>query len=203
MKYYRYGKFRPSDYWESWVAIAGLLMFSSVSLILKSSFFFVLFPAIYAVIWLWTIIAPNCERFAMCDESITTFLGKRTRTILLPSELTLVVSYADICPPFAKRTAVGNQTHVLKDKCAISILQKAPLNVVLESLHQNQARKYTTSMIQTVFDDYRYIYSFVCEQSLFEKLITSRECQLIIPESLLEAISVDSSIVNVHIDMGY
>jgi hypothetical protein len=138
----------------------------------------------------------------MCDNSITVLLGKKTRTIILPSELTLVVSYADICPPLAIRTAIGNQTHILKDKYAISILQKMPLDVAMEALHRNQIHNYTTSIVQSVFDGYLYIYSFVCNQSQIDRLIANQNYLLIIPESLQEKISVDQSIVDLHIDLG-
>lgn len=114
-----------------------------------------------------------------------------------------VVSYADICPPLAVRTVVGNQTHILKDKFAVSILKEMPAEVALEILHRNRAQKYTNSNIQTVFDDYRYIYSFVCDQSLFDELIANRECLLIIPESLIGVISFDQNTINVRIDSGH
>ena len=157
----------------------------------------------YAAIWLGIIVVSNCEQFVISGDSITAFLGKKAKTFSLPSELTLVVSYADVCPPFAMRTAVGNQTHILKDKFAISILQKMPVEVALEILHRNRVHKYTTSSIRAVFDDCRYIYSFVCTQYLFDELIANRKCLLIIPESLLGGISFDPSLVNVHIDTGH
>ena len=202
MEYYRYGKFRHGDYCISWVGIAVLLFFSIGSIMLKLSFLFVVFPLVYAVVWLWVILAPHREKFIMCDHSITVLLGKKTRTIILPSELTLVVSYADVCPPLTLRTAIENQTHILKDKYAVSILQKMPLDVAIEALHRNQIHNYTTSIVQRVFDDYRYIYGFVCNQSQIDRLIANQNCLLIIPESLQEKISVDQSIVDVHIDSG-
>lgn len=113
-----------------------------------------------------------------------------------------MVSYADVCPPLTLRTAIGNQTHILKDKYAVSILQKMPLGIAIEALHRNQIHNYTTSIVQRVFDDCRYIYGFVCNQSQIDKLIANQNCLLIIPESLQEKLSVDQSIVDVHIDFG-
>lgn len=202
MKYYRYGVFRPGDYCMSWVGMVVLPFFSIASIVLDLSFLLVIFPTVYAMAWLWVILAPHREQFVICNDSITALFGNKTHTIILPSELTLVVSYADICPPLTKRTAVGKETHILKDKYAISILQKTPVDVAIEALHRNHVQTYTTSIIQTVFDDYRYIYSFVWNQSPFDKLIANRKCQLIIPESLVGRIPVDPSIMNVHIDMG-
>ena len=202
MKYYRYGKFMPGDYCLSWVGIAVLLLFSIGSIMLEISFLFAIFPLVYALVWLWVILSPHREKFIMCDNSITILLGKKTRTVILPTELTLVVSYADVCPPLTLRTAIGNQTHILKDRYAVSILQKIPLDAVMEALHRNQIYKYTTSIVQRVFDDYHYIYGFVCNQAQIDRLIANRKCLLIIPESLQEKISVDKSIVDVHIDFG-
>ena len=203
MKNRRLGKFRFHDYCISWTSIALLLLFSIASIVLELSFLFVIFPSVYAVIWLGVILVPHCEQFTISSDAITIFFGKKTQTIRLPSELTLVVSYADVCPPLTMRTAVGNQTHILKDKFAVSILQKMPVEVALETLHRNRVQKYTTSRIRTVFDDYRYIYSFVCNQSLFDALIANRKCLLIVPESLSKVISFESSIENVHIDLGH
>ena len=114
-----------------------------------------------------------------------------------------MVSHADVCPPLAMHTDMGNKTHILKDKVAVSILQKMPVEVVLDVLHRNYVRKYTTSRIRTVFDDYRYIYSFVCNQSLLDALIANRKCLLILPESLSKGMTFELSADNVVIDLGY
>ena len=198
----RYGEFRPVDYCISWIVIAVLVFFSIGSMILELSFLFIAFPLVLAAARLWAILAPHREKFIMCDHSITVLLGKKRRTIILPPELTLVVSYVDICPPLAVCTAIGNETHILKDKCAVSILQKMPLDAVIEALHRNQIRRYTTSIVQRAFDDYRYIYSFVCDPSHIDWLIANQKCLLIIPESLQEKIAVDRRNVDVHIDAG-
>lgn len=203
MKNRRLGKFRFYDYCISWISIALLLLFSFASIVLELPFLFVIFPSVYAVIWLGVILVPFCEQFSISSDSITRFLGKKTQTICLPSELILVVSYTDVCPPLTMRTAVGNQTHILKDKFSISILQKMPVEVALETLHRNRIQQYTTSRIKAVFDDYCYIYSFVCNESLFDALIANRECLLIVPESLSKVMSFETRIKNVHIDLGY
>ncbi len=203
MKNRRFGKFRFRDFGISWIAIALLLLFSVASVVLKLSLLFVIFPAVYAIIRLVILLVPYCEQFVISRDFITVFWGKKAKTIPLPSKLTLVVSYADICPPLAVRTVVANQTHILKDKFAVSILKEMPAEVALEILHRNRAQKYTNSTIQTVFDDYRYIYSFVCNRSLFDELIANRECLLIFPESLIGVISFDQNTINVRIDSGH
>ena len=112
-------------------------------------------------------------------------------------------SYTNGCLPLTIRTAFGNQTHILKDRFAVSILQKMPVEVALETLYQKRIQKYTTSSIRTAFDDYRYIYSFACNQFLFDALIDSKKYLLIIPESLSKVIAFETSVENVYIDPGH
>lgn len=202
VKNYRYGVFNPKDFCLSWFGIVALLIFAIASFILNLSLLFIVFPIIYSLIWLWAIVTPYREQFVICEDSITMFRGKTRSQILLPCELTLIVSCADICPPLAIRTPIGNQTHILKNKCAVSILKKIPLDITLEKLHR-VGSKYTTSTIQTAFDNCCYIYGFVCDQNMLDTLMSNRDCSLIIPESLVSELSFDSHRVNVYIDRNH
>ena len=203
MRNYRYGKFRVKDYCISWFAIALLLLYAIASVIFNVSLVFSIVSMAYAIVWLCVILSPHREQFTLSNDVITTFHGKKIHKIILPSELVLVVSYVDICPPFAVHTAIGNRTHILKDKYAISILRKMSLDTVLEGVHRGYVQKYTTSSIRNVFDGDRHLYSCVCNETLIKELITGRECLLIIPESLRNEISIDISAVDVFVDVGY
>lgn len=203
MRNKRLGEFRFGDYVGSWVSIVILLLFSTACIVLELSCLFVVFSLVYAIFWIMAILIPHCEQFSINSDSITVFWGRKTKTIYLPEELTLIVSYADVCPPLAVRTALGNQTHVLKDKFAVSILKKMPIEVTLDTLHQDRIIKYTNSSIGNVFDDYRYIYSFVCNQLLLDTLIANRKCLVIVPESLSKVISFEANNENVYIDIGH
>ena len=203
MEHRRYGEFRFNDYCASWIGIAALLIFAVVSLALKLHFLLAVFPSLYAIIWIWTVLAPNIEKFSISSEKIIVKKGRKKEEIPIPSKLCLVVSNVDICPPLAIRTPTGNETHILKDKYAVSVLKAMPLEDALMGLHRNNMHKYTTSTIQRNFDDCRYIYCFVCDRVLLDKLIDNRECQLIIPESLLERVPINRGKVNLHIDVGY
>lgn len=201
MKHYRYGKPKFSDLIGSWISIIVLLLFSITVILLKLPIWLTAFPIILAMIWALVILAPYREQFVLHKDKISVISGKKESEFPLPSELTLVISYADVCPPFAIRTPGGNETHVLKDKYAVSILREMPLDTALETLHRNRLKKYTTSSIQTVFNDSRYIYSFVCDQSLLDELTAERSCLLIIPKTLSEKVSINrGSNVTVHID---
>ena len=202
MKFFRYGKFSFADYWGSWISIIILLAYSVCCIVLHLSLIFVFFSLVYAFIWLIKILMTINESFMIVDNDIIISKIGKAQKIPIPSELTLIISYADVCPPLAIRTATGKQTHNLKDKFAISILTKMPLDITLETLHKNRIEEYTNSIIQTTFNDYRYIYSFVFNQFLLDSLICNRDCILILPQSLVEKITVDLNYTNtiVYID---
>ena len=196
----RYGKFKFSDYCASYFAVLVLLAFSAFGWILEAPIILVLLSSAFVLIWTWTIYSPHREQFVIKDDSIETFIGKKTKTIPLPSSLTLVISYADIAPPLTRRTAIGNTTHILKDKIAVSVLQDMETEYVLNKLHQNHVKTYTQSMIKADFDGYGFIYSFVYYQEAFNKIIEGRKCSIIIPEPLKEKVIINSSNVDVYID---
>ena len=202
MKNYRFGKFRFGDYLMSWVSIVLLLFFSVASIIFELSPLFIFFPAIFAGIWFLIILLPQFEKFVIDDNSIVIERFRKKETIILPYNVILIVSYADICPPLAIRTVGGNETHILKNKIAISILYDMPIDDVLVNLHKNFLSKYTSSTIQMVFNNNQFIYSFVYDQFMFNKLITNRNCKLIIPESLLHKFDIDLC-KNFYVDVGY
>lgn len=203
MKYRRYGKFRFCDYKSAWFAIAFYLVLMIIGLLLKTQICLLFVPLIIILIMVWSIYKPNSERFLISEDTITVMRYRTQQTIAIPYETTLIVSYADVCPPIAKRISFGNQTYMLKGRYAISILQKIPLESALERLHQNYAYKYTNSMVEEYFDGELYVYSFVGNQEILDKLLTNKKCQMIIPETLLSQISINSPKVNIYVDNGY
>lgn len=203
MKYRRYGKFRFSDYISAWLVIVFLLVLVVVGFLTDTQFYLLIWPLLLLMIMAQSIYKPNNERFMISGDTITIIQGRKEQKISIPSEPTLVVSYADVCPPLAKRISYGNQTYMLKGRYAISILQKIPLETALVRLHQSYTRKYATSTVEACFDECLYVYSFVGNQEILDKLLANRNCQIIISETLLNQISIDLHQINVHIDTGY
>ena len=194
IRYRRYGNFRFWDYGVSWIGIGILLLFSAVSLILDLSFAFAIIPIAYVVVWLWCILAPQNEHFSINGDLITVYKGKNAYNIAIPKEIIVVISYADICPPFAVRTAVREQTHILKGKYAVTVLRTMPLDDTINALHRNHLQKYTMSTIQQSFGGNTLVYSFVCNQELLNQLLFNRSCSLVIPSSLAGSVTVDQNI---------
>lgn len=198
--YYRYGKFKFRDVWVSFLVIAIWMFCSVVCIVLKMSLIFSIILMFFALIRCLTILLPYREKFDLLADSIIVYKGKRKKEINIPKEITIIVSYADICPPFAVRTMDGNQTHILKDKYAVSIIENVSIDDALEAVHRAYIQKYTTSTIKSVFPEWRYVYGFVCEQQMLDKIISNRKCQIIIPRSLAEKISINPDVVKVYID---
>ena len=196
----RYGQFNPKDYTASFIGIAILFLFAILSCILRLSFLFIIFPVLYAVIWVLSIYIPYRDEFIIDGKVITAISGKNSRKIVVPNDAIFIVSYADTCPPFATRTAIGNQTHILKNKYAVSILRDITKDETLKILHGTNVKKWTTSLIQNVFGEYVCLYSFVCEQNLPYELISNSTSILIIPAELLQNMSINTQNMNVYID---
>ena len=183
--------------------IVFLFVLVVIGFLTDTHIYLLIWPLGLLLIMAHSIYEPNSERFMISGDTITIMQGKKEKKVSIPSELTLVISYADVCPPLAKRISYGNQTYILKGRYAISILKKIPLEDALVRLHRNYTRKYTTSTVEACFDECLYVYSFVGNHEILDRLLSNRNCQIIIPETLLNQISIDFHKVNVHIDTGY
>lgn len=203
MAHPRYGKFRFRDYISGWFAIIFFLVIVIDGYLTNTLVHLLIWPLFLSMIMAWSIYKPNRERFIISDNIITIIQGRKEQKVIIPSEITLVVSYADVYPPLAKRVGGVNQTYVLKGRYAVSILHKVPLERVLECLHKNYARKYFMSTIEERFNEQTFIYSFVCNRELLDDLLVRENYQLIIPESLLKMVFVNQNTANVYVDVGY
>lgn len=193
----RLGTFRFADHTSSWLAIIFMFMFSAASFTLQISWFLSILPCIYAIIRAFVILYPYLEKFSIDDDCITAISGKRMQEIQLPEAPLLIISYTDVCPPLTVRTVDGNQTHILNGKISVTILQGLSLPGVLEQLKVCHIRPHTVSTIRNIFDDTHYVYSFVCDQALYDQLVENRPCTVIVPEALAQALCYKESNVNV------
>ena len=190
MKRKRYGKINLRDYTLSFIAIGCFLSFSILSAVLKLSPLFIVFPLVCALVRALTIFLPHREQFVITQDSINLVIGKRIKIIHIPTAITIIVSYSDIRPPLSMRTAYNHQTHILKGKYSISILNEMPSDEVLQRLHKNYVGKYTQSMIQSIFEGHEYLYSFVCDQETLKTLVDARKCTIILPKSLKDVVKI-------------
>ncbi len=203
MEYKRYGQFRISDYWSSWISIACLLIFSFAGGIVDMPLYLSIFAAVYALVWFLTICLPHCEKYRISPKTIEARKWMTKDIIVIPDEIILVVSPVDISPPFTRRTAIGNTTHILSSKLAITILRNMPVDTLLMDLHRNRIRKYTTSIIQMSIAPHNLVYSFVYEKNVFEHLLSNAKCRIVVPRSLLNKTEFVNNLPDVYIDERY
>lgn len=198
MKYRRYGKFNVSDYLLSWVAVGIWLCCAIMIKIFDFHWLYLCLSCVYGIATLWCIFSPHRESFFINKDCIVSTIGNKKREIKLPAEIIIVVSPADICPPFATRTAISKSTHILKGKYAVTLLSQITMEDVINSLHDPWIGEYTTSMMEPIFEPH-FLYSFVCNRDLLEKVIAGRKYSIIVPSALLDIIDFEGSVA-IHVD---
>ena len=196
MEFNRYGKLYWKDYKFTLASIGGFVLLAIVNLALSLPLLYSIFPLAFAIIWTILIVRPHMERFAVGDYSIYVHQGKRTHEILLPSNIVLVISQADI------RDTFSVQSYLLRNKYAVSLLHSDPLEEVLQILHANRAKKYTNSSIEAA-STHSLIYSFVYNEYAFTQILKHGVSKVIIPESLVNQIDLSAFKCSVFIDEGF
>ena len=101
--YRRYGEFRFRDYISAWFAISLLLVLMVVGVLTEIQVYWLIWPLFFILIMGWSIYKPNSECFLIFSDTITVVQGRQKRNITIPPEATIILSYADVCPPLAKR----------------------------------------------------------------------------------------------------
>ena len=168
-------------------------------IIFHQSLLLIILPFLCSLIRGLSIIAPRFESFKIEGDSIYAYTFYRSRQISIPDELVLVFSLADLCPPLAVPTAIGKETHILKDKIAVNVLGHLNVYSVLEVLHRHKMRTCTMSSVKYSFDEYQFIYSFVCDKPVLEELMNNRKCHVIVPRSLVDQVNRLTNITAIHV----
>ena len=196
MKHRRYGKFDARNYILA-LSEAGCLSFLAVAGIIQGyGFLRCAYMIVLCIIYLFLIMQPYCEWFAIRNGSIISYRHRGVSEILIPPECTLIITHASIRDPFSI------QAFPLKNKYAISILSQMPLEKVLRTLHAYRATKYTNSTIENNFTN-MFVYSFMFREEVFTKIVEQGVSRIIIPESLVKQFDVGKIKCEVYIDYGY
>ena len=202
MKKERYGKFRFRDYAITLIPSFFLAVLAIAELCSGMPLLWII-PLLLSVYWIWSIYKISKESFCILDDKLKIVRGNREYEMVIPAMPTIVVSYADACTQFEKEHGLGDRTYLLNGRFAISILQPAPLEEVLERLHVKHMVRYTNTTVERIFENSFFIYSFVGSQELMDRLLTGRQCQIIIPESLQKQALINMNEKNVYVDIGY
>lgn len=194
--YCRYGKFRFGDYMFVWIGILIMLCLVLFAFIANVLPILTIVPISLSVILIFSVLYPYRERFCIDNDKISVTKGKKVEQIYIPADTILIVSYVSF------RVMSEGQSYIFKDKYAISFVQQQSLEATLNQLHQNYVKKYTNETIEEDFG-YRYLYGFVCDQTILEEVFSYRDYCVIIPESLKSKIMIDKQGSKVYVDVGY
>lgn len=200
MKYSRYGKIRFKHYWYECFIVLVCLMFAIFGFIEKfklGSF------GIGLVIFLMiNILIPYREKFLLNQDAVIVYKKRKIKSINLPSKITVIISYADVCNDLDKRDMSYNSTKLLKGEWAVSLLEDVSVEEVTKRLHRKGAWRYTNCWVEELLKQH-FIYNFVCNQSMLEEVLTNRNFTLIIPETLLPVIDITKLRGEIYIDKGF
>lgn len=202
MKYRRYGKIRLKNHLSNCFFDLFFLLFGIAGIAIgtsKTSSVVFIGIAIFDVIH--TSI-PYREKFLVNQETVIVYKKRKNKSIHIPSKVTVVISYADMCTDLAKRVTLYNSTYMLKGEWAISLLKDVPLEKVIERLHRKGAWRYTNCWVEELLKQY-FVYSFVCNQSMLEDILRNKDFTLIIPETLLGMIDTKNLKGDIYIDKGF
>lgn len=202
MKYRRYGQIRLKDHVSNCcvdllLAVIGIVGITIGNAEISGAFFI----GISIVDVICTLI-PYREKFSVNQTSLMVYKSRTIKEIILPVKMTVVLSYADMCTDLAKRVTLVNQTYMLKGEWSISLLEDVSVNKVIERLHGKGAWRYTNCWVEELLKSH-FIYSFVCNQSVLEEVLSDKNYTLIIPETLLHKIDIQKIKGEIYIDKGF
>lgn len=206
----RYGKLSFSDHFTMAIGSIILCIIASGSLILRflnistTPYMYGIGIIIVCVFWNMAILIPYSERFEIRNDKIISQILFRTAKIDIPDNISIVISYLDNCPHLARRSAahISQQVFIPEGKYMVSILKQISTPDLLEKLHRPFVNPYTNS---TVMDSFcgQFIYSFIWDHALLDRVMQNRNCNIVIPKSLSNRLVVSASNAEIIIDDGY
>lgn len=123
MKHKRYGTMKLKNHLSNCFCDCFFLLFGIACIafgISGISAFVFLFIAIFDIA---LTLTPYREEFAVSHGTVTVYEKGEIKHIILPDQMTIVISYADMCTDLAKRVTLYNSTYMLKGEWAVSLLE--------------------------------------------------------------------------------
>ena len=198
MKNYRYGKIPLFNYLKIMLfpfVISILIIVCCV--VAESPFWYALPFLCISVFYVASILHRTREQFLITDEEIIVYNGRKERIIPLPQQMLIIVSYAEILPSWESYSVHIDKKFVLKNSFAITILQSITKDETIELLKKSLIKEHTTRTLENVFYGYRYVYSFVFDDFLLDKLIANKNAEILVSQSLFDKVKISRDGVNV------
>ena len=107
----------------------------------------------------------------------------------------LVISLADVHELF------GHQSFLISEKYAISIIDKLPIQTVIDGLFDGYSSqyRYTNSTIERTLSS-NFVYSFVFDKNDLERVLTDSKCDIVIPKSILDTNGLTNYMTHIYLD---
>lgn len=202
MKYRRYGKIRLKNHLSNCFFDLFFFLFGILGIAVgDSAMSGVVFIAISIFDVIYTLI-PYTEKFTVNKSNFMVYKGRVTKEINLPAKMTVILSYADMCTDLAKRVTLINQTYMLKGEWSISVLEDVSVEKVIKQLHAKGAFRYTNCWVEEKLKQ-NFVYSFACNQSILEEVLSDKSFTLIIPETLSHMVNIKKLNGDIYIDKGF
>ena len=198
MKNYRFGKITLLNYLKMTLfpfVISILIIVCCV--VAESPFWFALPFLCISVFHVASVLHRTREQFLITDEEIIVYNERKKRIIPLPKQMVVIVSYAEIISSLESNSIYIDKTFVLKNRFAITILQSITKDETIELLKKSLIKEHTTRTLENVFYGYRYVYSFVFDDFLLDKLIANKNAEILVSQSLFDKVKISRDGVNV------
>lgn len=197
MKKRRYGKIRLRNYSLQLMLIGALWIMGVIALFINALVECSIFFGIVLLSLLY-LFYPYFETFQISDNVIVTNKFLFSSKIIIPDKTIVIISKADVIYPLSV------QSVLLKDRYAVSILKDMPLETALNMLHGKYKSQflYTNGTVERRAG-YNFVYSFVLEKELIEKVLNNTICTVIIPESIKDNIVIENSETNIYVDLDW
>lgn len=208
--YKRYGVFRITDYRNQCfelIAIGTALAIYVMCMLvlpLDRMLLICLLPAVIRVIatayFIWN---SSRECFDIVDDTIIVQKGKMKYLKKIPEELTLIISYADVCESgYVIPMGMPEKwmPYAMEGKYGLSIFKSMDMKEVIKRVHSHDIGRDTMNTIKAAFEEHQFIYSFVYEEALLKEIARNRKVNLLMPKSLLDEVQINLQIGTIYID---
>lgn len=202
MTYKRYGKIRLQNHLSTCCFSLFYILFGIGGIIIGNVLVVGTVFISVSIVNIICILIPYRESFSVNETNFCIYKNNTSIEKNIPKKMIAVVSYADICTDLAKRVTLLNQTYMIKGEWAVSILEDVEINKVIKQIHGKGAKRYTNCWIEELLKQH-FIYSFVCDQSLLEEVLSDKDYTLIIPETLSNDINTKKLKGAIYIDRGF
>ena len=198
MKNYRFGKITLLNYLKMTLFPFVISILITVCCVVAESPFWYALPFLcISVFYVASVLHRTREQFLITDEEIIVYNGRKERIIPLPKQMVVIVSYAEIISSLESNSIYIDKTFVLKNRFAITILQSITKDETIELLKKSLIKEHTTRTLENVFYGYRYVYSFVFDDFLLDKLIANKNAEILVSQSLFDKVKISRDGVNV------